>query len=82
MENSKKYGEIGEMGWPTTGGGSANGEFEEIWRNRDNRMTGSEHGPMFIKTLPFTNLKQHTKTPRYKTTHISTVWPYRATLRP
>ena len=96
VENSKKFGEIGEMGWSTTMGvgkwrirrnmeksekwagrplwGSGNGEFEEILRNRDNRMTGSEHGPMFIKTLPFTNLKQHTKTPRYNNnTHIHCV---------
>ena len=37
MDNSTKYGEIGEMGWPNTGG-SGNGEFEEIWRNRGNGM--------------------------------------------
>ena len=35
VENSKKYGEIGEMGWPTWGG-SGNGEIEEIWKNRRN----------------------------------------------
>ena len=103
VENSKKFGEIGEIGWPTTmgvgkwrirrnmeksekwagrsGRGSGNGEFEEIWRNRGNRMPGAGHRPMFIKTLPYSNLEQHTETPRYKTTHIFTVRPYRTTLR-
>ena len=41
MENSTKYGEIGVMGWPNTGG-SGNGEFDEIWRNRGNGL--AEHG--------------------------------------
>ena len=61
--------------------GSGSGEFDALWRNRGNRLTGSGHEPMFIKTLPSSNLQLHTETPPYKTTHISTVWPYRTTLR-
>ena len=45
MEKLEKW--AGRRPW-----GSGSVEFEEIWRNRSNRMTGSEHGPMFIKSLP------------------------------
>ena len=51
LKNSMHYGEIGEMRWPIREG-SGNGEFDALWRNRGNKMTGSGHWPMFIKTMP------------------------------
>ena len=81
MGNSGNYEEIGEMGWAAQHRGSRNEEFEEIWRNRGNGLGGSAHGPMFIKTSPFSNLKLNTRALPYKTTYISIVWPYKTTLR-
>ena len=51
MEKSGEWacrtrGSIGEMGWSTTGG-SRNGEFEELWRNRGNGL--ADHGGQEIE---------------------------------